>query len=314
MPLKPIIELVTHDGKFHADEVLASIILTDLFPGADLFRTRDPEMTCPSAGRIVFDVGYVFDPVSGLFDHHQPGSPERNCGTPYSAFGLIWREFGHAWLAGKVSQEILEEVFMKIDENLVKTVDAVDNGRLAPAAAGAFGGMTVFSMIDDFAPGWRDDDQVEANLAFGRACTFASRFLEGRVRTIALKLEATAILRGKIAMTDGPVLVLPQGMPWHGPIAEPGAEHILMVTHPRTDGSWVVSTVPREPGSYETRLDLPEDWAGLEHGALQEASGIASAVFCHKKRFMAVVGNGGDALAMAEAAIALAGQEPAVSF
>ena len=85
-----------------------------------------------------------------------------------------------------------------------------------------------------------------------------------------------------------------------------------MAVHPRSDGSWIVSTVPKEPGSYETRMDLPHAWAGLEHGALQAVSGIASAIFCHRARFMAVAGNAEDAIALAEAAIRIAGITPAL--
>ena len=309
-----ITELVTHNGKFHADEVLASVILTRLFPNADLYRSRKAEMISPAPGRIVFDVGSVFDPALGLFDHHQPGAPVRDCGTPYSAFGLIWREFGHSWLSGRVSADVAEDVFARIDKDIVSVVDAVDNGKLAPAEAGPFSGMTIFSMIENFAPGWRNDDEVDSNLAFRQACTFAQSFLDEWVRTVSMQLEADTIVRGKVAKTDGPILTLPRGMPWHGPIFEPGAEHILMVVHPRSDGCWVVSTVPQEPGSYETRMDLPEAWASLEHEALQEASGIASAVFCHRARFMAVVGNAADAVAMAEEAIRIAGKEPALSL
>ena len=33
--------IVTHNGKFHADEVMATAILLALFPHATLIRTRD---------------------------------------------------------------------------------------------------------------------------------------------------------------------------------------------------------------------------------------------------------------------------------
>lgn len=32
--------LVTHSGGFHADEVMASVILTEVFPAAEIRRTR----------------------------------------------------------------------------------------------------------------------------------------------------------------------------------------------------------------------------------------------------------------------------------
>jgi len=122
------------------------------------------------------------------------------------------------------------------------------------------------------------------------------------------RIEARNIVRRAAAETGGGgIMSLPAGMPWHEAILEgDGVEHIRFVIHPRDDGTWVVSTVPLEPGSFEARLDLPEAWAGLEGEALQRASGIETAVFCHAKRFIAVTGSGADAEKMASRALELA--------
>lgn len=308
MPVRaPVTEMVTHDGKFHADEVLASAVLVDLFPNADLLRTRDRSLTSARDGRIVFDVGGRYDPEQGLFDHHQPGAPRRATGLPYSAFGLIWEEYGHQWLASFVEVEHLQEVFERISEEVVEVVDAVDNGELSPASAGKIGQLSLFSLISDLAPSWKDESEAAMTAAFVQAQMFAAVSLRSRAKSIHASLQARTEVRRAIASSAGPVLRLERGMPWHSAIHEAGAEHIRMVVHPRTNGSWVVSTVPAEPGGgYETRLDLPEAWAGLENADLQAASGIATAIFCHRKLFMAVAGTEEDALAMAEEAIAMA--------
>ena len=73
--------LVTHNGKFHCDEVFAYAVLRQALgvhaPGVDhtLVRTRDPARI--AAGDIVWDVGLLFDPAAQRFDHHQRGAPER---------------------------------------------------------------------------------------------------------------------------------------------------------------------------------------------------------------------------------------------
>lgn len=36
-----ITHLVTHSGRFHADELLSSVVLTRLFPQVELLRSRD---------------------------------------------------------------------------------------------------------------------------------------------------------------------------------------------------------------------------------------------------------------------------------
>ena len=72
-----ITHLVTHSGGFHADELLSSVILTRLYPQAEVVRTRDERWTTPGAGKIIYDVGRLFDPAMGIFDHHQKGAPLR---------------------------------------------------------------------------------------------------------------------------------------------------------------------------------------------------------------------------------------------
>ncbi len=39
--------LVTHNGGFHADELMSSVILTRLFPQAEIMRSRAPEWITP---------------------------------------------------------------------------------------------------------------------------------------------------------------------------------------------------------------------------------------------------------------------------
>ena len=66
-----ITHLVTHSGGFHADELLSSVILTRLFPDAELVRTRDAAWTTPAPDKIIYDVGRHFDADAQIFDHHQ---------------------------------------------------------------------------------------------------------------------------------------------------------------------------------------------------------------------------------------------------
>mgnify|MGYP000498281171 CR=1 FL=1 len=93
-----ITHLVTHSGGFHADELLSTVVLSQLFPKATLVRSRDAEMTSPGAGKLIYDVGRAYDAAAGIFDHHQRPNPLRPDGQPYSSFGLIWAHFGRAFL------------------------------------------------------------------------------------------------------------------------------------------------------------------------------------------------------------------------
>jgi uncharacterized UPF0160 family protein len=80
------------------------------------------------------------------------------------------------------------------------------------------------------------------------------------------------------------------------------------VIYPKRAG-WGLETVPRELGSFENRLDLPEEWAGLDGPALAALTGVPDARFAHAKRFLAVAGSreGVDALAALALPAAVAG-------
>jgi uncharacterized UPF0160 family protein len=64
--------------------------------------------------------------------------------------------------------------------------------------------------------------------------------------------------------------------------------------------------VPVEAGSFENRLDLPEDWAGLDGDALAAATGVDDAMFAHAARFYASAGSREGIAALARLAMARA--------
>ncbi|MDX6722703.1 MAG: hypothetical protein QOD73_1107, partial [Solirubrobacteraceae bacterium] len=68
-----------------------------------------------------------------------------------------------------------------------------------------------------------------------------------------------------------------------------------------------VEAVPRELGSFDNRLSLPEAWAGLSGEALAEVTGVEDAVFCHVKRFLAVARTREGVARLAEQALREAG-------
>lgn len=296
-------ELITHDGIFHPDEVLATAVLSDLFPEANIFRTRNPGMISAAPGRIVYDVGEAHDPERGLFDHHQTRAPVRPDGTPYSAFGLVWDSWGGSWLRETgVPEDLTAGTFALILDEIVVPTDLVDNGRLMPRASGPLGMTTLFEMIFDFHPRWERCDDSDLDEAFRAALSFAKGALSRRRDAIVARLEAEAFFM-KEASRSRAIVLLPCPMPWHGAVGHPDAAQALIVVHPRQDGKWVLTAVSKASGSRDVRLDLPESWAGLTGADLQRVSGVDDAVFCHARRFMAVAASRNGALRMAEIAI-----------
>ena len=300
-----ITHLVTHSGGFHADELLSTVVLSQLFPKAKLVRSRDAEMTSPGAGKLIYDVGRAYDAEAGIFDHHQRPNPLRPDGQPYSSFGLIWAHFGRAFLqALAVPDADIEALHLAIDESFVLPIDLLDNGAMEPSGAGPLAGLLLPALLETLKPVFDDRGPGRDDAAFQAALPVARAFLEAAVRTKAAKRRAEAVVQQAIAAAGAArVLELPMGMPFRAAIERAGADHLLFVVHPR-DGDWALNTIRKGGDTFESRADLPASWAGLTDAALEQASGVAGAKFCHNARFIAVADSRDAVLAMAEKAVA----------
>ena len=297
--------LVTHSGGFHADELLSSVLLTRLFPEARIVRSRAPEWITPAGDRIIYDVGGAFDPAAGIFDHHQRGAPLRDDGQPFSSFGLVWRQFGRAYLkAVGVPGDDIDALHASFDLDFVLPVDLMDNGALSPSAAGALAKLTLPVLLETLKPVFDDKEPGADDRAFHEALATARGFVEASIRQAAAKLRAESIvLRAITAAGDGRVLELPMGMPFRPAIVKAGAEQLLFVVHPR-DTDWCLTGIRRASDGFELRADLPAAWAGLTGENLAAVCGVAGATFCHNGRFIAAATTREAALEMARIAVA----------
>lgn len=305
--------LVTHSGGFHADELLSSVILTRLFPNAKLVRSRAPEWITSGPDRVIYDVGGAYDAEAGVFDHHQRGAPLRDDGQPYSSFGLIWKHFGHDYLAASnVPAEHVEQLHASFDASFVLPIDLTDNGALSPS--GPLAGLTLPALLETLKPVFDETDPEAETRGFHTALGIARSFVEARIAGQAAKLRAEALVLKAIEKAgSGHVLELPMGMPFRPAVVKAGADHLLFVVHPRGDKDWCLTTIRRGDEGFEARADLPAAWAGLTNGDLEAASGVKGASFCHNARFIAAAKSREAALAMADLAVAeaLAATAPA---
>ncbi len=268
--------LVTHSGGFHADEVFSTVILTRLFPQAQLIRSRAAEWITPGPDRIIYDVGGAYDAEAGIFDHHQRGAPLRDDGQPFSSFGLIWCHFGRDYLiASGVPSEHIEAVHASFNARFVLPIDLLDNGALSPASAGQLlTSMLLPELIESLKPVFDDTASGADDSAFQTALTIARAFVEARIARSAAKLRAEAIVLEAIAKAgDSRILELPMGMPFRPAVVKAGADHLWFVISPR-GSDWVIGGIRKSEEGFEQRADLPALWAGLTGMALEEASGV----------------------------------------
>ena len=299
-----ITHLITHSGGFHADEVMASVILTRVFPLAQVLRTRAAEWTTPGPGRIIYDVGGAYDAAAGIFDHHQRGAPLREDGQPLSSFGLIWRHYGAAYLAlSGIAEADVAAVHAAFDTAFVLPVDLIDNGAISPSSAGPLASLALPGLLETLKPPFDETDPEAEARCFATAVGIARAFVEASIAGHAAKLRAEAVVGAAIVRAgQSRVLELPSGMPFRRAIEKAGAGHLLFVVHPRkTD--WCVTGIRMSEGDFALRADLPAAWAGLTDAALEAASGVAGAVFCHNARFIAAAQTREAALRLADIAV-----------
>lgn len=299
-----ITQLVTHSGGFHADELLSSVLLTRLFPKAKLTRSRTRQMITPAAGKIIYDVGGAYDAEAQIFDHHQRPGPLREDGQPLSSFGLIWAHYGWGYLnAMDVPKDDVEAIHAKFDAKFVLPIDLLDNGAMEPSVAGPLSILTLPSLLENLKPVFDDVSPTADDDAFFAALPIARRFVEAQIRNMAANLRAKSIVFDAIIEAgSSPILELPMGMPYRSALDEMAADHILFVVNPRGN-DWTLGGIKLSNETFEQRADLPAAWAGLTDGALEDASGVKGAKFCHNARFIAVADTREAILEMAQLAV-----------
>lgn len=276
--------IATHNGSFHADEVFAIAAMTLLPEPVEVIRTRNREVLAEADLRI--DVGFRHDPSSGDFDHHQREFDlVRENGIGYASFGLIWREYG-ARICGDT------EVAESVEQTLVQPVDANDTGQqITKSLVEGVRPMNVNAVIGGFNSRWDEElSEEQERERFDAALELAGGILEREIASATSGLKAVRVVREAIAGAEDPrIIELSQNVPWKQVVVTEAPE-ALFVIYPKRQG-FGLETVPKELGTFENRLDLPAPWGGLEKDEFAELTGVADALFCHAKRFLAVAGS-----------------------
>lgn len=291
--------IVTHSGKFHADDAWACAVLHILFPDAELIRTRDPAVI--EAADFAIDVGGMYDPSAGRFDHHQKGfSVARQTGVPYASAGLVWREYGgrcvKALAAAHAGYELAEdkarEIAYAIDADIVQYLDLSDVG----AAKSAPGGYGLSAVVSGFNPNWRDEQRLGHGDAadayrlqqFRMAMGLLTEVLVNSVRNRLATLLAVEQVRQAEVLEGGKLLFLKNGaLPWGQVVRKEMPKVLFVISHNIAEQRYMLHTVPTSTENFIARADLPEAWAGLRDAELAAVTGVADAGFCHNARFIA---------------------------
>ena len=257
-----MIDIVTHNGIFHADEVTACALIKVFIPSlyASPIRTRDPELIAEA--KIVVDVGGIYDPMTLRFDHHQVSYE-----GPLSSAGMMLNS-----LENNVNTDCSGSLAKFLRNQLIDGVDAIDNGKAPKRVAGFMDFSGVISSFNHYAPfsAWQDR---MFNEAVDFVCDLLRRLKAQHKRFEAEKVEVDTALDG----CTSDILELPRFLNWQNAVVKYNADAAIplrRVIWPQQD-EWRVQVPPKELGSFE-----------LGASPLTEENPPADLVFVHKNGFI----------------------------
>lgn len=309
------LQLVTHNGPFHADDVFAAALLTRFSRGVlvQITRTRDEDVI--RQADVVIDVGGVYDPATLRFDHHQfrsVGERKRSRfmpAVPLSSAGMVLE---HLVDSGKLSAEVGEILY----RDLIAEIDLLDNGE-GPAPAPGFPQMGGLSKaVSRMNPNW-DVGEKNFDAAFLKAVTWAKGVVRSAVSAARAQVKARSLVEQATREAGGDVLVMNTAVPGATEIAlDLAGEDVKYIVQPSDFGGWMVLAVPpSRERRFEQKVPLPANWAGLRGDELNAkiieadptlrevleygSKVVPSAVFCHTGRFCCGHGTRDAALIMA---------------
>ncbi len=303
MPQKTPELFITHSGAGHADDLLAFSLARLLWPSIDLCRTRDFQIRedgidirsgdrkgfYKNGSFVVADVGGIYDPERGIYDHHQTGSPVRPDGHPYSAAGLFFKHHGRdllRQLRPDADSNVIEDAFRDIDQSILLPVDLSDNtGCSFYEPETEIRGFSFSDYIGLARPGLIGDFEQMAMECAGILRIGLLQYLDASHRGRQLK---------KLGERCGEaVLAVDAFYPSARRYLETTPVRILV--HPNPEGRWNARWV--KDGLF------PAAWRGRIDDDLERVSGIRGAVFCHRSGHLAVARSREEAVLLAELAL-----------
>jgi len=286
---------VTHSGVFHADEVMASVIIKQIYDNVEIVRSRNQEDF--DRADIVFDVG------GGDYDHHSDNQEYRENGIPYAACGLIWREFGPKLIKKfkpSFSEDQIEEVFYSVDKSVIESIDAIDNGYYVEKDEVHM--PTLDQLVKGFNPNW--NTKLDAYEQFNKAIEFCTPILLNAIDGVVAAIEAEKMVKTSFDNREvDNILILDKFCPWKRHLSnydEDGS--IIYVIFKDLVNGYRVQAVS-EPDSRDSIKEFPREWAGKDPEVINSLVDIDDAIFVHPGGFIAGTGSLSSAVKMAELAL-----------
>lgn len=280
-------KLVTHNGGFHADDVMAYAILKEVLikrgESWTIERSRDPEII--ASADIAFDIGFEYDAIKNRYDHHQRGrAGARENGILYAAAGLTWKHFGHELCEN-------ETAWSQIDKSLISAIDAQDNGQ--DVIKETYFKDIIFTQLGmyfyHFQPTPFEESTPQILLEkFEQASEFAREILVRALHNFneyeKAFQEAKKVYENSV---DKTILIFEKNYErptWKRMSEFP--EPVFVIYYTEKNDQWKVEAVPERPESQTSRKLAPDSWRGSGPEQMVDATGVLDAMFCHPSGFL----------------------------
>lgn len=287
--------LITHAGKFHPDDVFSTVLLSKIVDNPVVCRTTNQDVKSDNA--IIYDIGF------GAFDHHGPNAKYRQeSPIKYCSFGLLWQEYGHKYLKDIPSnnQDLL---FKKIDENLIKQIDAIDNG-LFPEINAPYPLSDLDMIIDLFNSNWNEEKDNDES--FLSALEIAEKIFDRFIMKQNALITAISKVEEGINKVKDNILILNEYMPYEEALfasKNPLANTVKIIIMPSNRGGYNIKPRTISLESKELLINFPQEYRGLHDKELKNVSHIETARFVHLSGFLACADDLEGALKLAYTAL-----------
>lgn len=267
---------ITHGGSaFHSDDVFATALCKYFanieninFEVTRKNEVSEEEINDPNI--IIYDIGKLYNPEIGMFDHHQKDVPLRTDGQKFSACGLILEYFGPTYFSQK------ELLALK---NITTLIDYHDNGKLFPTETKPEE-IYEFSF---FAPTWNENPnlqteyfEIAVNIAL-KTIKYETDFVNG-INNQSLKSEIETKLskreqiqkEAKLAAEEiaiqalktlkNGIITLPQFAPVRDLYASPeflnahNISDIFFIVYKGDRDPYTIQIIPKKPNVFDLKI------------------------------------------------------------
>ncbi len=292
---KKIINILTHPGSFHADDIFSTALLKLYFKYKDknvvLKLKRSDKKTDIEKADIVYDIGRIYDEKKLRFDHHQGGDNLiRENGIRYASFGLLFKKYGIeliSLISKNKNKNFLKKVFAELERILILDIDAMDNGQLTYDRK--YKDVDIFTISNYFRITGIIDHQDNSKILdkrFNELVNLSINILNNMITYSINRInEDEAVFKVYKKSKDKRIICFENSYDVRllGQYKEP-----LVSIYKDKRGNWSAKVVENPGKLYDSRYLFPKQWRGLYEKDLEKVSGVEGAVFCHLVGFLCV--------------------------